>query len=74
MVTRCDTYEIDRKEEPDGVRLKSPTGDNKGLGVGRNYSYISVFDGQNGKNPSLLADGLAPRCYQSNDDECGETS
>ena len=43
------TYELDRKEEPDGVRLKSTTGENKGLGVGRNYSYISVFDGQMGK-------------------------
>lgn len=43
------SFEIDRKEEPDGVEVVVPQGDNKGLGVRRSYSYISVFDGQVGE-------------------------
>ncbi len=43
------SFEIDRKEEADGKDVISPQGDNKGLGVRRHYSYISVFDGQAGK-------------------------
>jgi hypothetical protein len=43
------SFELDRKEEADGVRVTSPTGDNKGLGLRRHYSYVSVFDGQTGK-------------------------
>jgi hypothetical protein len=39
-------FKIDRGEEPDGVEILSKTGDNNGLGVRRNYSYLSVFDGQ----------------------------
>src|SRR5215471_17456295 len=35
-------YELDRKPEPDGVQLKSTTGDNIGLGPGSKYSYTSV--------------------------------
>lgn len=44
------TFELDRKEEPDGVRVMA-SGNTRadGLGVRRNYSYISVFDGQTGK-------------------------
>lgn len=44
------TFEIDRKEEPDGVRVMA-SGNTRadGLGVRRNYSYVSVFDGQMGK-------------------------
>lgn len=42
------TFELDRKEEPDGVRIVSPQGSNNGLGEGKNYLYISVFDGQIG--------------------------
>ncbi|MDQ2977446.1 MAG: hypothetical protein M3R69_18795 [Acidobacteriota bacterium] len=43
------TFEIDRKEEPDGVRVKSPDNRSDGLGIRRNYAYASVFDGQVGK-------------------------
>jgi hypothetical protein len=39
------SFELDRKEEADGVRVVSPQGDRQGLGVRRNYSYVSVFDG-----------------------------
>ena len=40
------SIEIDRKEEPDGVRVTSPNGTTDGLGVARHYSYTSAFDGQ----------------------------
>ena len=43
------TFELDRPEEPDGVRVKSPTGDTHGLGVHRHYTYVSVFDGARGE-------------------------
>ena len=43
------TFELDRKEEPDGMEVLAPQGDNRGLGVSRKYSYVSVFDGQMGK-------------------------
>jgi hypothetical protein len=43
------SFEIDRKEEADGVRVASNTGDNKGLGLGRHYLYVSTFDGVIGK-------------------------
>jgi hypothetical protein len=42
------SFELDRKEEPDGFMVISPKGDNKGLGEGKHYSYTSVFDGQTG--------------------------
>lgn len=40
------SFEIDRREEPDGFMVKSPKGENEGLGERRRYSYVSVFDGQ----------------------------
>jgi len=43
------SFELDRKEEPDGVRVKTPDNRTDGLGVRRNYRYVSVFDGQMGK-------------------------
>ena len=43
------TFEIDRPEEPDGVRVTSPSGETRGLGVHRHYSYVSVFDGARGE-------------------------
>jgi len=43
------TFQIDRKEEADGVRVVSPQGETRGLGLRRNYAYVSVFDGQRGK-------------------------
>lgn len=43
------SFEIDREAEPDGVRVKAEGNTRAdGLGVRRNYSYISVFDGQRG--------------------------
>jgi hypothetical protein len=40
------TFDLDRAEEPDGVDVVSPNGDNRGLGVRRHYSYSSSYDGQ----------------------------
>jgi hypothetical protein len=42
------SFELDRKEEPDGVDVVARQGGNRGLGVRRHYSYVSVFDGQIG--------------------------
>ena len=42
------SFELDRKEEPDGVDVVARQGGNRGLGVRRHYSYVSVFDGQVG--------------------------
>ena len=39
------TFDLDRAEEPDGVDVVSPNGDNRGLGVRRHYSYSSSYDG-----------------------------
>lgn len=54
-------FELDRAEESDGVRVKSPTGDERGLGVHRHYVYLSVFDGQRGEvTTSTLLDSPPP--------------
>src|SRR2546423_5016167 len=42
------SFELDRKEEADGVEVIAPQGASQGLGVRRHYSYVSVFDGQRG--------------------------
>jgi hypothetical protein len=42
-------FVLDRGEEPDGVEIVAQHGDNRGLGVRRHYSYVSVFDGQTGR-------------------------
>src|SRR5882672_12312065 len=42
------SFELDRKEEPDGVDVVAPQGGNRGLGVRRHYSYVTVFDGRIG--------------------------
>ena len=42
------TFELDRKEEPDGVDVIARQGGNRGLGVRRHYTYVGVFDGQIG--------------------------
>jgi hypothetical protein len=42
------SFELDRKEEPDGVDVVARQGANRGLGVRRKYSYVSVFDGRIG--------------------------
>jgi hypothetical protein len=42
------SFDLDRKEEPDGVDVIAAQGGNRGLGVRRHYSYVSVFDGQTG--------------------------
>jgi hypothetical protein len=41
-------FVLDRKEEPDGVDVVARQGNNRGLGVRRHYSYLSVFDGASG--------------------------
>jgi len=43
------SFVLDRAEEPDGVDVVAQRGDNRGLGVRRHYSYVSVFDGQTGR-------------------------
>lgn len=42
------SFELDRKEEPDGVDVIDRQGANTGLGVRRHYLYVSTFDGQRG--------------------------
>ncbi len=42
------SFELDRKEEPDGVEVVARQGGNRGLGVRRHYSYVTVFDGRVG--------------------------
>ena len=54
------SFELDRKEEPDGVDVVSPQGDNQGLGVRRHYSYLSVFDGQRGETRVSSLTGSPP--------------
>jgi hypothetical protein len=51
------SYEHRRPAEADGWMVKSPQGDNKGLGEEKHYTYVSVFDGQTGKTTltTLLA-------------------
>jgi hypothetical protein len=43
------TYEMDRMAEADGIRVVVPGSDNRGLGLARHYTYVSVFDGQRGE-------------------------
>jgi len=43
------SFELDRKEEADGIRVKTTDNRSDGLGVRRKYAYLSVFDGQVGK-------------------------
>lgn len=42
------SFELDRKEEPDGVDVVARQGSNRGLGVRRHYSYVTAFDGRIG--------------------------
>jgi hypothetical protein len=53
-------FEIDRGEEPDGVEVFSSKGDNKGLGVKRKYSYLSVFNGHICKVSFTSLTGIPP--------------
>ena len=59
------SYELNRPEEPDGVRVNSPKGETTGLGEGKHYTYTSVFDGQTGKVRilSLKISPVAPAIY-----------
>lgn len=60
------SFEFDRKEEADGVRITSPTGDNNGLGEAKHYSYISVFDGRMGSiRLTSLTDSPPPAIGQT---------
>ncbi len=54
------SFELDRREEPDGVDVVSPQGDNRGLGVRRHYAYLSVFDGQRGETRVSSLTGSPP--------------
>jgi hypothetical protein len=58
------SFELDRNEEPDGIDLVSPQGDNQGLGVRRHYSYLSVFDGQRGETRVTSLTGSPPATIQ----------
>lgn len=66
------TFELDRKAEADGIRVKAEgDGRSDGLGLRRHYSYVSVFDGQTGKTSlTSLLDSPAPaiRSTQTNPD------
>lgn len=57
-------FEIDRGEEPDGVEVVSPRGENRGLGVRRHYSYLSLFDGQRGETRLVSLSGSPPAAIQ----------
>ena len=43
------TFELDRPEEADGIRVQAPSGATRGLGVRRHYTYVSVWDGARGE-------------------------
>ena len=59
------SFEIDRPEEPDGVRVKSSSGATGGLGLRRHYAYISAFDGQRGWTRLTTITGDNPDAVQS---------
>ncbi len=60
------SFELDRKEEPDGVDVVARQGGNRGLGVRRHYSYVSVFDGRIGTTRvSSLLDHPPPTNIQT---------
>jgi hypothetical protein len=42
------TFELDRPAEPDGVRIRDSDGGNDGLGEGKHYRYVGVFNGAAG--------------------------
>lgn len=61
------SFELDRKEEPDGIRvLASPGGRTDGLGLRRHYSYVSTSDASQGKTTmTTLMDSPPPVVRQS---------
>jgi hypothetical protein len=60
------SFEVTRNAEPDGVRIVSPNGDNSGLGEGRHYTYVSIFDGQSTRiRLSSVTDSPPPVSLQS---------
>jgi hypothetical protein len=62
------SFELDRKEEPDGVDVISPQGGRRGLGVQRHYTYVSVFDGQKGTTRvTSFIDHPPPTALQTTD-------
>lgn len=55
------SFELDRKDEPDGISVMAAPGDSvDGLGSGKHYSYIGVFDGQAGKTTISSLTGSPP--------------
>ena len=60
------TLELDRPEEPDGIRVKRRGADNMGLGQHRHYTYVSAFDGRHGTSTLTTSlDGPPPTTLQS---------
>lgn len=60
------TFELDRPEEPDGIRVTQQSGSNRGLGVHRHYTYVSDFDGRQGtRSLTTSLDGPPPTVLQS---------
>jgi hypothetical protein len=60
------SFEVTRNPEPDGVRIVSSSGDNNGLGEGRQYTYVSIFDGQTTRiRLSSVTDSPPPVSMQS---------
>ena len=60
------TFEIDRPEEPDGIRVTRQGGGNRGLGVHRHYTYVSAFDGRHTvRTLTTSLDGPPPTTLQS---------
>lgn len=55
------SFELDRKDEPDGISvMAAPGGSVDGLGSGKHYSYVSVFDGQAGRTIITSLTGSPP--------------
>jgi hypothetical protein len=60
------SFEVNRDPEPDGVRIVSRDGNSNGLGEGRHYTYVSVFNGQTSKTTlSSATDSPPPVSGQS---------
>ena len=54
------SLDLDRKAEADGVVIVAPQGGNRGLGVRRHYSYVSIFDGQTATTRTVSRLGPPP--------------
>ena len=60
------TFELDRPEEADGIRVTQQGGSNRGLGVHRHYTYVSAYDGRQGtRTLTTFLDGPPPTVLRS---------